>query len=736
MVRTASAILLLVAALLLAGARLGEAQAPVTVETAAGPVTVLADRIEEFGADNLVVATGNVEVIRGATRLTADRVEINRQTGDAVAQGRAIFYDGDDRLAGDRIDYNINTGTGVVYQGQARVAPYYRIGGERMERLGESVYRVRTGVFTTCEDDPPTWSFRFGAADADLQELIYGTNGSFWIKNVPIVPFVPIFAAAVRRERQTGFLFPRFGNTTRRGFFFEQPFFWAISDSQDLTLTPVIYQKRGAGSYLEFNNVFSGTHRLSLSGFFIRERDKTKAVRDAVSGVDLDPTDRSRGFWGYKQSWLLAPDLTLKTDINGLSDDTVLRDYGDRLHDRSAQRIESNVFLTRRWPHANLLVNTFWYQDLTQRRPVELQKLPEVRFRMPRQPVPLAGFPGFLYEIDTQFVNFVRDVGSDGTRIDVFPRLSRPVPVLDYVTVTPFAGYRVTAYDTSVIGNRLTRDGGLLVEVTSDDSLLRRATVLGTDVESRLSRVFATGGTGGVDALLHAIEPRVNYTFVGGSRLATRHIPQFDTVDDFPETSLLTYSLTNRVSARSVAPAGTEPIRWEALRFVLAHSYKFDAEERPLGNVTADLLISPNRVVAFRGDTSYNPYGEGFVTGNTDLSVNVPRFSMALGTRYTKPNHFVQSNVRGEVTRNLIARASTNWDLRSNTFVENRVALDIRFQCWAITVEYVDRNKNEDEIRFAVNLLGLGAPLTTTAGLGPLLPGLAQPPVPAPPAPR
>src|SRR3989441_6193361 len=92
-------------------------------------------------------------------RLTADRVEINRLTGDTVAEGRAIFYDGDDQLMGDRIEYNFKTGTGVVYHGAARTAPYYQVGGERMERLGEGRYRIRRGGFTTREGQPPPRAF-------------------------------------------------------------------------------------------------------------------------------------------------------------------------------------------------------------------------------------------------------------------------------------------------------------------------------------------------------------------------------------------------------------------------------------------------------------------------------------------------------------------------------------------------------------------------------------------------
>src|SRR2546428_10350872 len=102
---------------LLAGPVASAAQAPgpVTVRTAGGDVTVVADRIEQVAPDKLVVATGDAELTRGTARLLADRVELNRETRHAGAPGRVIFYDGDDPLAGDPVAYNVDTRTRVVY---------------------------------------------------------------------------------------------------------------------------------------------------------------------------------------------------------------------------------------------------------------------------------------------------------------------------------------------------------------------------------------------------------------------------------------------------------------------------------------------------------------------------------------------------------------------------------------------------------------------------------------------
>ena len=729
------ATILLLAGVLLASPAASPAQAPgpVIVSTAGGDVTVLADRIEQVGPDNLTIASGHVEITRGTARLLADRVEINRATGDATAQGHVIFYDGEDRLTGERIEYNVKTGTGVVYRGEARAAPYYRLGGERMERLGDSVYRVRRGIFTTCEDDSPAWSFRFGSATADLDDIIYGTNASFWVKDVPLIPFLPFFAAAIRRERQTGFLPPQFGQSSRKGVFLGIPFYWAISDSQDATLSLELFERRGVGATGEYRYVFSTAQRGALSGFYVKETEQ--------SGDD-------RGWAAFRHEWLVGRGLSLKADLNAVSDDGVLRTYEDSLARRATQRAESNLAVTQTWENWNLVGRLFWYQDLTTSRRVELQRLPELTVQGTRQAVP--GLHGVLYQLDAGVVNFVRDLGSEGARFDLHPQVSRPISLGGYATLTPFLGGRLTAYDRTVTGVRIVH--GESVERTEADARVRRLGELGGDLESRVSRVYRPDGLGGFDALLHSIEPRVHYVRLVGDNFYG--LPAWTTrVDRIPEGSWLEYSLTNRIRGRTVSPAGTEAVRVDLARFVLAHGYDF--QENRVGNVAADLIVQPTERLRFRGDASYNVDGAGLQSLTSDLALTVSPVTASIGTRYTKqqlgagptagvvpefvqvpgtyalggrePNRssvsFLTAGATSELTRHLAVRAHTFWDVRTDTFVENRFGVDLRFDCWGLLLEYVDRSqagggRAEDEFRFGLNLLGVGHALSTRLGTG------------------
>ena len=681
-------------------------QVPVTVGTVGGDVTILADRLEEVGPDRLLVATGNVEITKGKARLIADRVEINRATGDSVAQGRVIFYDGEDQLTGRRIDYNLQTGTGVVYDSEARVAPYYRISGERMDRLGESVYKVQKGVFTTCEDDPPTWAFHFASGDADLEDFVYGTGASFWVKDVPLIPFVPFFAAAIRRERQTGFLFPKFGTGGKKGFQAEIPFYWAISDSADLTFAPLVYSSLGEGFTADYRYVLSTEQQGSISGFYLQETN----VHDAT-----------RGQGSFRHDWRIEPGLTLKIDANGVTDDKVLSEFGNRLQQRSSQRVESNVFLTKSWESWNFVGNLFSYQDLTTLRSIELRRLPDLNLVGVRQPIP--GLPGFLYEAEGGYVNFVRDLGSSGQRADLHPRVSRPIDVAGVMTLTPFAGGRITAYDKTVTGARSVAGINGPIEITKDESRVRQLLEGGADLETNLSRAYASDGTWGVGGLLHSIEPRAQYLWINGREKF--NLPVWtEGIDRIPNTSVVAYSLTNRVRARTEAQPDTEPVRWELLRVALGSLYDLHNEKQ--GNVLATLIVRPSvDRLRLRADLSHTVDGRGIEVLTTDASVKLDPLapvSVSVGWRYSDVSdiNFITTGFTAEISRYFVLRNLNNFDVRSGRFVESRVTGDIRFQCWALTVEYIHREGRDDEVTFGVNLLGVGGPFRTSIGLGAL----------------
>ena len=705
-------------------------QTPLSLRGPGGETNIVADRMQQVGGDSdLLLATGNVEIIRGGSRLVADRVEINRATGEAVAQGKAVFFDGEDRLVGERIDFNLNTGTGVVYKGSTFVPPYYRLSADRMDRLGESVYSVRQGIFTTCEGDDPAWSFRLGSARAELDDLLTGTNTTFLVKGIPLIP-VPVFAASIRRERQSGFLFPEFGSNSRYGFLARMPYYWAINDSQDLTFGLDVYTKRGIGADLDYRYILSRDTRGQLTAFGFNE-----SFLNSAQSAGLP---ENRGYVRFQHLWQATPSLSFKLDSNVTSDDTIYRTYALTTADRVRQIAETNAFVTQRWDTFNLVGRVYWYQDLTQSRAVELQRAPEIKLTSLRQPMP--GVPGLLYEGQASFVNFVREVGSAGVRADFHPRLYMPVSVAGLFTVTPYAGGRLTFYNREAVGQDLSPGPAILgdpviIEKTKNTNRLRQQLEGGLLVEARASRVFNLDGAGGISAVEHIIEPRANFIEIRGINQkgnpqwepgggpTSRIDPGYEArtgIDAVNKANEVTYSLTNRLNARTTSGPNEQPVRWEMARMTLSQTFNFLPVGTPFKDLVAEALVQPNEHLRFRADARYNVYDLGLRDANAEIAAVFRDFSANVGPRFNEQQgfRFIQAGGTARLSRFVDAKVSSAWDVTSGRATEARGGLDIHFDCWAITTEYVHRYGQDSEFRFSVNLLGLGQTSTSARGLG------------------
>jgi LPS-assembly protein len=701
------------------------------------PVTVYADRVEKLERERLLLAEGNVQIEQGDVRLEADRVEVNTETGEAVATGNVVLFDGRDRLTGERIEYSLRSGTGIVYKAQAAAEPHFFFSGNRMERFGDKAYRVSQGIFTTCEDETPAWSVRLGRATAYLDEYMWGTNASFWVWKIPVVPFIPFFAASLRRDRHSGLLATTFGNSSEKGLWIKQPIYFALSDSQDLTLSPVYFEDRGFGISASYRYVRREGSRGEIEGFYLH---------DEKDSPDYDP---DRWVVSLRHEEIVTPRLVVKADLNRVSDNTFLSEFGDSLDERGRLRLDSNLSVTQRWEKWNFVGRLFFYQDLTTEEPIELLRLPELRLNAFQQPIP--GLPGLLFELDSSYVNFVRDIGSDGQRLDLAPRLSYPLSPGGFFTITPRIGVRETLYDVEVVGVK--EDRGFIVEDTRKELTVRSLFEAGADFEARAYRVFDLDGALGISRMQHVIEPRVSYNFLDGDD--SSNLPQWDGIDTIEPGHTVTYSLTNRLKARSLDKEDAPGRVWELVRFTLSQAYTIDpdptlttvvgtpvpqptitsaaaraaARRRQLGQETepvpttttisttpkrlsdvfADLIVEPVWGFRFRGTAAFDPYEARVTAATTDVYYEAARWRAAFGTRHGDDGRlvYIQSSIQAKIGTRWTFRVSSDYNVDTGTVIENRFEVDFREQCWGITASYVDR-VDEDEFRITINLLELG----------------------------
>jgi hypothetical protein len=187
-------------------------------------------------------------------------------------------------------------------------------------------------------------------------------------------------------------------------------------------------------------------------------------------------------------------------------------------------------------------------------------------------------------------------------------------------------------------------------------------------------------------------------------------------VDEVGDRTRLTYSLTNRLLAKTLGGEDGGAVRWEMVRFALSQFYDFDSPGRGLGPVTADLIFQPGRVFQFRGDIEQDVRGQGTRRASADAALSLRDLTATAGMQYNDQARveFIRAQLTARVSRYLTVRGGSNWDVRENAFVENRVGVDLHWQCWAFSLTYIARNKDDNEVRVSLNLLGLGAVGTRT----------------------
>jgi hypothetical protein len=152
----------------------------------------------------------------------------------------------------------------------------------------------------------------------------------------------------------------------------------------------------------------------------------------------------------------------------------------------------------------------------------------------------------------------------------------------------------------------------------------------------------------------------------------------------------------------------------------LSQTFNFLPVRMPFKDLVAEAQVQPNERFRFRADARYNVYDLGLRDASAEIIAVFRDFSANVGPRFNEQQgfRFLQAGGTARLSRFVDARASSAWDITNGRATEARGGLDIHFDCWAITGEYIHRYGQDSEFRFSINLLGLGQTSTSTRGLG------------------
>jgi LPS-assembly protein len=597
------------------------------------PVKVQADTLQSNEQENTVTATGNVVVTKGETTLKADTLTVNRATDEMTAHGKVEVKNPQGEIHAESLRLEMENETGEISNGTVHLPrSQYTLAGKLLQKSYGQSYHIEDGRFTTCQCDnfdKADWNIGGRAIDVNLRGKGEVRDGVFRIRGVPIF-YLPYGIVPVHNDRQSGLLFPNYGFSSKRGFVWQQPFYWAINKSYDFTLTTDLETAARLGGWSEFRYAPNVNMEGQFSASYFNEQIRgpattsTSVDRWSVTGV-------------HRQS--LSKDIRLYSDLFFVSDDLFLREISHRavnfptfddfsdLTLRTRRYTDSHVGGVKLWNNALLRSEASYYQDLRQDDDFAFQILPRLQFQ---------GHQRFWNDrleagVALEGVNFYRNQGYAGQRFDIAPSVSMPF----HLGNLAFGAVRVVGRETAYhvtnedVAQPVLPESGRL---RGDRS--REIVQFEAEISSRFSRIFEVGW-GRLLKLQHVVEPQVAYLYV--PFVDQNDLPLYDSLDRVNKRNLLVYGVSNRFLGKFATEAAKNEgeqgetateIR-ELARLTVTQAYDptrgINRQQEHYSDVDVSTRLTPLPYTLFTFDSTVDVGAGDFTTTRVGAFLRDPR---------------------------------------------------------------------------------------------------------------
>ena len=706
------------------------------------------------------VAKGNVTIYKAHIKLVANFIRFDQKNMKAYAEGDVVLTNGEDILSGSSMDIDLENQVGSVENGYLFLKENnYHLSGSLIKKVGENTYTIDEATLTTCDGEKPDWKITGKNVKVKADGSGSARHATLHARNMPVL-YTPYFHYPARKKRQTGLLWPQFGQSDRWGWYYNQPFFWAIDRSSDATFYGHYMDKRGMKGGLEYR-------------YYLDDWSKGTWMLDGFRDKEIDEGGRSSEKWGFEDGndvilrknkdryWLrgshhqkLPYGIRGQLDLDLVSDQDYTRefvkgymgwnrskDYFEEVFNRDLDDYNDPIRTNRLnfnklWPQYSLNVELRYNLDSTVRNTgdpdLTLQQLPLVNFDAVKQRIFTSPF---FYNLDSQYIYYWSEDGRRTQRVDAFPRFYLPFQLKPFFTIEPSIGLRGTLWylDKEEYGPE--GDQRFYSRGIYDTRL---------DFFTEILRVFRVKGEF-IEAIRHSVRPRIVHTFIPD--VDQDDLPNFDSIDRIDDENLLTYSLVNTLTSKSkkkgtydisrfskrgdreraeIVDAPVEYSYTDFLRFELAQNYDIEEAmeknpEKPFSPIEARLDIFPGKWVGLDADALFSVYDTRFLSYNLGGSIWDERGDrLYVEYRNTQesdeidqnPAQSIYGDLRLKVTDRLGVSGLYEYNFQDNTRVRTGFGLNYRADCWSFQGSIVDKvnvgDRNDVNWEFNINLFGLG----------------------------
>lgn len=296
------------------------------------PVNLEADQITYDREYDIVTARGRVEVIQNNRTITADSLTYNLKQDLMGASGNVVLTE----PTGEVTHANYFELTGDMKNGVARqirviLADDSQMSAKTAQRIGGDRTDLNDATYTACEpcrkhpDRTPLWEARAKRITHNQAEAQIEYRDA-WIELVglPVVytPYLSHPDPTVRRK--SGLLAPSFNSNSTLGPSVLLPYFFVMSDNEDLTLTPRFLVDKAKGNVKgdDVGDILSNAmQQMQLSvdhrwrGFSGEARTRASITTDRSTGDPRGHID-SKGLIDLDETWRAGWQVQYQSDLN------------------------------------------------------------------------------------------------------------------------------------------------------------------------------------------------------------------------------------------------------------------------------------------------------------------------------------------------------------------------------------------------------------------------------------
>ncbi len=472
------------------------------------------DQAIDVNSDNVSVdiagdaqVGGKVIVRQGDRTISADQAHIDKARNGVDVTGHVDYEDPEIQVQGLAGRYEDGAAQFQAAQFQLRQQPS-RGKAARLSLDKQGVLRLEDVTYTTCPPDSTDWLITASSVELDsAHQSGVARDARIDFLGVPLL-YLPWISFPVGPARQSGFLFPSIGSSSRGGLQFSAPYYLNLAPNYDLLLQPTLYTRRG----LDLNGDFR----------FLTERTHGSLDADFLPGDQETHTDRSR--LHLNSTTQLPGDWRLHVDAANVSDAFYFEDFAQGADGTSIAFLPRLVELTYRDEHwrSGAVLRNFQTIDTglasIDRPYTELPRLYASGWWM------LGGGLPLEYGVDGEAVDFLRSAGVQGWRLDLQPRAQLRYEGAGYF-LQPAVGFRTTSYQLRDVAPGQASAPNRSLPVASLDTGLVFEREIGARGQQRIT-----------------LEPRLLYLYVPYRR--QDGLPVFDT--GLPDLNWVELFRTNR----------------------------------------------------------------------------------------------------------------------------------------------------------------------------------------------